>query len=212
MRLLLLAAAVGYLVGSVSPATLLARRAGIDLRDVGSGNPGASNTGRALGRRAGVAVALADVAKGLLPALLFGLADHDAGLVAGVAAVLGHVTSPFLRGRGGKGVATAAGAILGSHPLWAPVVLAAWLVTLGVTRWIAGASLCAALAAVVVAVVAREDVLWAALLFAVIAVRHRDNVARRLGPGAVVEADRPAPASWGRGSRAGCRVSRPYDD
>jgi glycerol-3-phosphate acyltransferase PlsY len=177
---LLLAGLVGYLVGSFSPATLLARRAGVDLRGVGSGNPGASNTGRALGRRAGIAVAVADTAKGLLPALLFGMADHEAGLVAGVAAVLGHVTSPLLRGRGGKGVATAAGAILGSHPLWAPVVLLTWLLVLGLSRWIAAASLSAALAAVVLAVVVREDVLWAALLFAIILVRHRDNLARRM--------------------------------
>lgn len=183
MTLLLLAAVVGYLAGSVSPATLLAARAGVDLRGIGSGNPGATNTGRALGRRAGVAVAVADVAKGWLPALLFGLADHDAGLVAGVAAVLGHVTSPFLRGRGGKGVATAAGAILGSHPLWAPVVLVVWLVVLGLTRWIAAASLSAALAAVVVAVVVGEDVLWAAVLFAVVLVRHRTNLVRRLRGG-----------------------------
>jgi glycerol-3-phosphate acyltransferase PlsY len=178
--LAVLALVVGYLAGAVSPATLLARRRGIDLHEVGSGNPGATNAGRALGRRTGVVVALLDVLKGLVPAAAFGAADHRAGLLAGVAAVLGHVTSPFLRGRGGKGVATAAGAILGSHPLWAPVVLLAWVVVLGLFRWTALASVSAALTVLVVALVAGEDVLWAAALFLVVLVRHQPNVRRRL--------------------------------
>jgi acyl phosphate:glycerol-3-phosphate acyltransferase len=178
--LLLVAGAVGYLAGSVSPATLLAARHGVDLRAVGSGNPGASNVGRALGRRTGVVVALLDALKGYLPALLFGLSHHPAGLVAGVAAVLGHVTSPVLRGRGGKGVATAFGAVLASHPLWAPVVLVTWLVVLGVSRWIALASVCAALSVVVVAAVTGRDLAWAVALAVVVVVRHQANLLRRL--------------------------------
>lgn len=172
-------AVAGYLVGSVSPATLLARARGVDLSSVGSGNPGAANVGRALGRRAGAAVALADIGKGLVPAAGFGAVDARAGLVAGVAAVLGHVSSPLLRGRGGKGVATAAGAILGSHPAWAPVVLLTWFVVLGVSRWIALASCAAAVSVLAVAVVVRQDVAWAAVLAAVVLLRHRTNLARR---------------------------------
>ena len=181
MTVLLLACAVGYLVGTVSPAVLLARRRGVDLRVVGSGNPGASNAGRALGRRTGVVVAVLDVAKGAVPAAAFGAVDHRAGLAAGVAAVLGHVSSPFLRGRGGRGVATAAGAILGSHPLWALVVLVVWGVVLAGSRWIALASVSAALAVLVVAVVAGEDSWWAGLIAAVVVVRHQQHLARRLG-------------------------------
>lgn len=177
---LLLAGLVGYLVGAVSPATLLARARGVDLREVGSGNPGASNAGRALGRRTGVVVALLDVVKGALPAAAFGAVEHRAGLVAGALAVLGHVTSPFLRGRGGKGVATAAGAILGSHPLWLPVVLVSWLSVLAVSRWIALASVTAALSTLLVAVLVGEDRLWAGLLFVVVLVRHQANFVRRL--------------------------------
>lgn len=183
----LLAVAVGYLVGALSPATLLASRRGVDLRGVGSGNPGATNAARVLGARAGVAVAVLDVLKGLLPSAGFGLLDHRAGLLAGVAAVLGHVTSPLLRGRGGKGVATAAGAILGSHPLWAPVVLLTWVVVLLLARWTALASLCAAFSALALALVVRDDVLWAAGLFTIVLVRHQPNLrrwfeARRTGP------------------------------
>ena len=177
--LLVVAALVGYLGGTVSPAVLLARRRGVDLRAVGSGNPGASNAGRALGRRTGVLVAILDVLKGAVPAAAFGGVDHRAGLVAGVAAVLGHITSPFLRGRGGRGVATAAGAILGSHPLWAPVVVAIWLVVLAGSRWIALASVAAALSVLVVALVVEQDRLWALLLAAVVVARHQPSLARR---------------------------------
>ena len=185
--LLLLAAAVGYLCGSVSTATLAARRRGIDLRAVGSGNPGATNVGRALGRRAGVVVALLDVGKGALPAAGFGALDHRAGLVAGVAAMLGHVTSPLLRGRGGRGVATAAGAIVGSHPLWAPVVLLVWVVVVAISHWVALASVSAAVSLTLVALVAGEDLLWASVLMLVVLARHQPNLARRL------EARRPPP-------------------
>jgi glycerol-3-phosphate acyltransferase PlsY len=176
----IVAIVVGYLAGAVSPATLLAARRGVDLRQVGSGNPGATNVGRALGPATGLVVALLDLLKGLLPAAGFGMADHRAGLLAGVAAVLGHVSSPFLRGRGGKGVATAGGAILGSHPLWAPWVVLTWVLVVAVTRWPALASVTAALAVLAVALVAQQDVLWAAALFAVVAVRHQPNVRRWL--------------------------------
>lgn len=173
---------VGYLAGSVSTAVLVARTRGVDLRSVGSGNPGASNAGRALGRRTGLAIGLVDALKGLLPAAGFGQLDHRAGLVAGSAAVLGHVTSPWLHGRGGKGVATAFGAVLGSHPLWAPVALLVWLAGLAGTRWIALASVAAALSLPVTAVLATADVqdrLWAALIALVVVVRHRGNLAGR---------------------------------
>lgn len=171
---------VGYLVGALSPATLAARRGGVDLRGIGSGNPGASNVGRALGRRTGIVVAVLDVLKGLVPAAGFGVVDHRAGLLAGFAAVLGHVTSPFLRGRGGKGVATTAGAVLGSQPLWAPVLVVVWLAVLAARRWIALASMSAALSLLVVALVLREDRLWAAGLALVVLVRHRANVVTAL--------------------------------
>ena len=178
---LVVAAVVGYLLGSLSPATVIARRAGADLRQGGSGNPGATNVGRLLGRRVGLLVALLDVAKGFVPAVAFGAVAAPAGMLAGFAAVLGHVTSPFLRGRGGRGVATAAGAILGSQPLWAPVVLLVWIVVLALSRWVALASVSAAVAVVVVAVAVRASgasLLWAVGMAAIVVVRHRSNLLR----------------------------------
>lgn len=179
MATLILAALVGYLVGSVSPATLVARAKGVDLRSVGSGNPGATNAGRALGRKVGVLIAVADVAKGAVPAAVFWGVDPTAGLIAGIAAVLGHVTSPFLRGRGGKGVATALGAVLGVHPLWALIIVAAWGLTVAVSRWVALASIVAGVTLVVVAAVAGQDLWWAAVIGAVVVGRHWSNVRRR---------------------------------
>jgi glycerol-3-phosphate acyltransferase PlsY len=177
-----LAALAGYLLGAVSPATVLARRAGADLRASGSGNPGATNAGRLLGRKVGILVAVLDVLKGVVPAVAFGLlVSHGAGLVAGFAAVVGHVTSPYLHGRGGKGVATAAGAVLGSNPRWAPFVLLAWVGVFALSRWVALASVLAALSIVVVALVARApvaDLVWALAIASVVVGRHRTNFVR----------------------------------
>jgi glycerol-3-phosphate acyltransferase PlsY len=177
-----LAALAGYLLGAVSPATLVARRAGLDLRASGSGNPGATNVGRVLGRRFGVGVAVLDVLKGVAPAVVFSaLWSHEAGLAGGLAAVLGHVTSPYLRGHGGKGVATAAGAVLGSHPVWALVVLVAWVLVVAVSRWVALASVAAALVVPAVAVGAGApgvDVAWAVAVAGVVVFRHRTNFVR----------------------------------
>lgn len=178
----LAAALCGYLVGAVSPAALLARSRHIDLRTLGSGNPGATNVGRVLGFRWGVTVALLDVLKGFLPAAAFGLAGEGLGLVAGAAAVVGHVSSPFLRGRGGKGVATAFGAILGVAPGWGLALLAVFVAVVGLTRWVALGSMTAAVALVVLSLVdsATAQVrVWAVFLALLILARHRTNVVTR---------------------------------
>ena len=180
--LLALAAVGGYLVGAVSPAALLARSRHVDLRGLGSGNPGATNVGRVLGVRWGVLVALLDVAKGFVPALGFSLAGQDAGLVAGAAAVVGHVSSPFLRGRGGKGVAAAFGAVLGVAPFWAVALLVAFGVVVALSRWVALASMTAAVTLVVLSLVTDAEPaqqVWAGFLAVVILVRHRTNVVAR---------------------------------
>ena len=110
-------AALSFLVGSINPATILARALGRDLRSSGSGNPGATNAARVLGPRWGVVVLLLDVAKAWLPSLLvLRTMGTLAAIVAGTAVVLGHMFSPFLRGKGGKGVASALGALLAIAP------------------------------------------------------------------------------------------------
>jgi glycerol-3-phosphate acyltransferase PlsY len=176
------AAGVGYLVGSVSPAAIVARLRGVDLRASGSGNPGATNAGRVMGARVGVLVGLLDVLKGFVPAYAFGLVDHELGLLAGAAAVVGHVTSPFLKGRGGRGVATSLGAVLAVEPVWALVALATFGVTVALTRWVALGSMLAAVALVVCAVVSEApwpDLVFVLALATVVELRHVPNVVRR---------------------------------
>jgi len=139
------AAVLGFFVGSVNPATIIARIRHADLRQ-GSGNPGATNVGRVLGFRWAVVVGLLDVLKGLAPTLLaLLLLDRLTAYVVGLAAVLGHVLSPFLRGRGGKGVATSMGAILALYdPRFALGMLVVFGLMLWHTRWVAGSSIAAA--------------------------------------------------------------------
>jgi acyl phosphate:glycerol-3-phosphate acyltransferase len=177
-----LAIVVGYLVGSISPAALIARARGLDLRHVGSGNPGATNAARAMGGRIGLVVGLLDVVKGFLPAIVFVPVSLDAGMAAGAAAVMGHVTSPWLKGRGGRGVATSFGAVLAVEPVWALIILAVFAVVLAGSRWVAGASVAAAAALVVVALVYRTtawQLVWAGFLAFVVELRHVPNIVRR---------------------------------
>jgi len=179
-----LAGAVGYLIGSVNPAAIVARIFHVDLRSTGSGNPGATNVGRALGPRWAVLVGALDILKGFVPAVLFGyLGGQTAGEVAGLAAVLGHITSPFLKGRGGKGVATTLGAILGVTPLLALPVLAAFGIGLAIWHRVGLGAVLGAVMLVVSAIVAyaagwldQADMWFALVLAAMVLVRHQRNL------------------------------------
>lgn len=137
-----------YLLGAVPTSYLVGRLArGVDLRTVGSGNLGATNLYRTLGWRYAVPVGLFDIAKGVVPVAVFG--PRAGGgvlvpLVCGVAAVVGHVYSVFVRFRGGKGVATGAGVVLGLAPWAFLVALGAWLVVLRLTGYVSLASIVAA--------------------------------------------------------------------
>ena len=115
----LLALALAFVAGSIPTGVIVARAKGVDLRKVGSGNIGATNVSRALGGKWAAVVLLADAAKGALPVLVLGRLFDDPWLPAlgGLFAVLGQVFSIFLRGRGGKGVATSLGAGLALAPV-----------------------------------------------------------------------------------------------
>jgi glycerol-3-phosphate acyltransferase PlsY len=174
-----------FLVGALNPATMIARLLGKDLASSGSGNPGATNAGRVLGRKWGVVVGVLDVLKGLVPTFVAGhLFGAHAAYAVGIAAVLGHIWSPFLKGRGGKGVATTLGAILGVHPWVALVVVVVFGVAVAVTRWVAAGSIFGALAMLVVAVLiwtghAPGDVwtgLWLMAIGLLVLARHKNNV------------------------------------
>src|SRR5689334_13874075 len=110
--------ALSYLIGAIPFGVIVARMQGIDIMSVGSKNIGATNVMRVLGKKWGIFVLLLDVAKGCVPALVVWklTGSQEMSILSGLVAVLGHCVSPFLRFRGGKGIATGLGAMLGSMP------------------------------------------------------------------------------------------------
>lgn len=183
---LVVLAVLAFLLGGVNPATLVARGLGRDLRSAGSGNPGATNAGRVLGRKWGVLVLALDVLKAWLPTVLVLRSIGTLGaVVVGLAVVLGHVWSPFLRGRGGKGVACALGAILAIVPWVALGALVVFGVALALVRYIGEASVVVTLGLVVVGVLGLVGVVgyveplvggWLVVLALLVLYRHRRNV------------------------------------
>ena len=175
-----------YLLGSIPFGYLLPRLLrGEDIRREGSGNVGASNVWRVYGRSLGIPVALLDVAKGFVPALVGAKLGGDwVGVLAGAAAMVGHARPVFLGfGKGGKMVATAGGVALALAPLAAATCLALWIVIFGVVRYASLASIVTALALPLVCLAFGSS--WpvvgfgAAAAVGVVAL-HRQNVSRLL--------------------------------
>jgi glycerol-3-phosphate acyltransferase PlsY len=132
-----LLATLAYLLGSLSFAIVLSRLSGgPDPRASGSGNPGATNMFRVAGKRLAILTLVGDLLKGLLPVLVANLLDFNLQQQAwiGLAAVIGHLYPLYFNFRGGKGVATAAGMLLGLYPPAALLAVAAWLLAFSLTR------------------------------------------------------------------------------
>lgn len=183
---LALALLAAYLVGSI-PMTLIVARigAGVDLRTVGSGNLGATNLYRALGWKFAVPAGLFDMAKGALPTLLLPPRVGTAAwlpLAVGAAAIVGHVFSIFVRFRGGKGVATAAGVVLGMAPVPLLISFAIWIVVLKATGYVSLGSILGAVAFPITAAALGTTnpyvVPVGCLLAAFILFTHRTNIQR----------------------------------
>lgn len=198
----MLAVIVGYLAGSVPFAFLLARRAGIDVRAVGSRNVGAANVMRSTGAGRAVAVMALDVAKGAAAVAFANLTSGGAALAAatGAAAVVGHVYPVWLRFHGGKGVAVAAGAFAVLTPLATALAAVLFLMTVWMTRYISLGSIAATAVLPPVAWLLGAPlavVVAAAGTAALILFRHRTNL-RRLWTGTERRLGRgrsgPAPA------------------
>ena len=174
---------VAYLIGSIPFALILARRWGTDLRVVGSGNLGAANVMRSSGVRAGVLVALLDMAKGAASVWIAERVSSGPVLpaAAGVAAIVGHIYPVWLKFRGGKGVATACGVFSILTPLALPPALAIFAAVVWLTKYISLGSVLASLAlpALAYALGSPAASVVAALAAAtIIAFRHRSNVGR----------------------------------
>ncbi len=195
---IVLSIVTGYVLGAI-PFSLIAGRLlrGIDLREFGSGNLGASNTLRTLGAGPGVAVLLLDAGKGALSVLVasllwregIGLTRTELMLLAGLASIAGHIWTVFASFKGGKGVATAAGVFAAVVPIAFAFCLGVWVVAVAASRYISLGSVLAAVS-LPVAVYLTSDknperwhsVLWVSMIVAVIViVRHRSNIARIIG-------------------------------
>ena len=202
-----LAAAAAYLLGSIPFGLLIARAHGKDLRSIGSGNIGATNVSRALGRKWAYICFVLDVLKGFVPtfAAMFLAAplstqSHTERIIVlwlwlavGCAAVIGHIFPLYLRFKGGKGVATSFGVALGIWPYYttcAPFAIATWIVVVLVWRYVSLASIVASVAFPITLASAialrpgwRFADLWPLLVVAaaiplMVAIRHRQNITR----------------------------------
>jgi glycerol-3-phosphate acyltransferase PlsY len=177
---------IAYLLGSVPTGLLLARMVGgVDIRTAGSGNIGATNVYRTLGRTVGVMTLVGDCLKGLLPVLVakqLGYAEIWI-LAIGLAAFLGHVFTIFLRFKGGKGVATALGVFLGVAPLAVSIVLLVFIIIVWVTRYISLGSILAAAAmplAVWLLKASPVQISMTAVVALIVIAKHHENIRRLL--------------------------------
>ena len=179
-----------YFLGSVPFGYVTASVvAGIDIRSLGSGNIGATNVGREVGRKWGILVFVLDVLKGFVPAYIgLRMGGPQLGSLVGLAAIAGHNWPFFLGFRGGKGVATSCGVFLAVFPLGVVIALGVWLATLGLCRYVSLSSMLAGLALLVCALWLQKEplgkdgviTLLAGLAAALSIIRHRGNIRRLL--------------------------------
>jgi len=180
-----IALVVAYLLGSIPFAYIAGRLHGIDLRTVGSGNLGATNVFRTLGRTVGITVMVLDIAKGTAAVLI---AEWLVGgswwpIAAAALAIVGHVFPVWTGFKGGKGVAVGAGALIGLVPLASAALIVLWVLLVLVTRYVSVASIVCALAAAPLAWVFGAP--WSYVIFIALAalfviVKHAGNIRRLL--------------------------------
>ena len=185
----ILAVVIAFFAGAIPFGYVTARMLkGIDIREHGSRNVGASNVFRTVGRVAGLVVLALDAAKGCLPTLLLPsilrLNDPQLGaVVCAAAAISGHIWTPFLRMRGGKGVATSCGTVLALTPGGFALAFVAWVAVVSVTRYISLGSLVGSIVLLVYVFAADTHTalrVFAVIIVVLIFVRHRSNIRRLL--------------------------------
>jgi glycerol-3-phosphate acyltransferase PlsY len=176
---------LGYLVGSIPFGLVVGKLFyGVDVRQHGSGNVGTTNVFRVLGKKAGVVVLVCDMLKGYVPAAIAAaLFDPWFAVFVAAAPVVGHVYSIFLKGRGGKGIATGAAVVLALVPLVFVIILVVWILLLLTTRYVSVASLAASFLVPVLTIAFDEPLPYkiAGVLVAIIVGwAHRGNIQRLL--------------------------------
>ncbi|MFP7169247.1 glycerol-3-phosphate 1-O-acyltransferase PlsY [Terribacillus sp. 7520-G] len=174
---------LAYIIGSIPSALIVGKVSyNIDVREHGSGNLGATNTFRTLGKKAGTIVLIADILKGTIATILPVLFGMDLYLlVIGLGAVIGHVYPIFARFKGGKAVATSAGIILGVNAWLFVIILASFVVVLLLSKYVSLASMTAGVVGVIVSIFIAQDVILSivlGLLAIFILYKHRQNIVR----------------------------------
>ncbi len=180
-----------FFTGAIPTAYLFVRLfKGADIRKYGSGNVGATNAARLLGKKMGALIFTIDFLKGFLPALIlsrftapsFNLSLPELSLLIGLGAVFGHIFTPFLGGRGGKGIATGAGAIGAGFPLILAFMMTVWLLLMRVTRKTVSISSLGAVGSFVIFAVLFNcsgfTISYAVFLFILAVWTHRSNISR----------------------------------
>lgn len=174
---------VSYLIGSVPSGLIVGKLFyKTDIRDHGSGNLGGTNTFRVLGKKAGIAVTLADVLKGTLAVtlpIIFNLPEINP-LILGIFAVIGHMYPVFANFRGGKAVATSGGLFLGINPLVFLIVLLYFLITLLITKYVSLSSMITGIIGIITTIIMQEyELLIVSVILSIfIFYRHRANIKR----------------------------------
>lgn len=151
--ILVLSSVLSYLIGAIPFAYIIARHYGVDVRKTGSGNVGATNVLRSVGKTAGITTLFLDATKGFLPAFLIPLAvesrminmpGHTLQIVCAFSAICGHVWPVYLKFRGGKGIATSAGALIAMAPSVVLAGMMVWVTVFAASRYVSLASIIAA--------------------------------------------------------------------
>ncbi|MGL4484641.1 MAG: glycerol-3-phosphate 1-O-acyltransferase PlsY [Anaerovoracaceae bacterium] len=188
MLIIILTTIAAYLIGSINPAIIIAKANGIDIKQEGSGNAGTTNALRVLGKKAAISTLIIDILKGTFAVILAGLVvtliddkemGHIAEMYAVIAVFLGHILPIYFKFKGGKGVATAFGALLGLNPLLALGALAVVLIVVLITKRMSAGSVAGAIAFPFFAIWLEADfVIYGAVLAAIVLIKHKDNVVR----------------------------------
>lgn len=180
---LCLAIIIAYLAGSVSSSILIGRIYGIDIRDHGSGNAGATNTLRTIGKKAGAMVLVIDLLKGILAVTIarYMTGSEIGASIAALSVMIGHNWPIFFGFKGGKGVATSAGALFTLNIHIGCVLAIVWFTTIFLTRYVSLSSVLAAISLPIATLyIDKNKILWTTIIAVIIVFRHRSNIGRLL--------------------------------
>jgi glycerol-3-phosphate acyltransferase PlsY len=177
--------ALAFLCGSIPFAYIFTKIfAGVDIRKIGSGNPGTTNVFRAAGAYVGTLTFIADIAKGFVPVIIaFSIGDFVFAAIVGIAAIAGHIYTPWLKFKGGKGVATSLGVFLALMPIPSLIALAVFAVIFLCFGFVSLGSILGSIALVISACIltlSPTAIIFAAIIAAIVIYKHKSNIQRLL--------------------------------